>query len=101
MKNGLRQFLIDWNNLFPLDRLYREKFNIAFNSVEHRRLNQIDVKLFFLESHMYNSLEKDYIENKRKLENYQEKGLILKDLPKEKIEDLFDSIDVKNFSRKK
>lgn len=99
MIDRLKKFIIDWNNQFPFDRLYREKFNIAFNSTQHRELNQIDIKLFFLESFMFNNYEQQYIEERRNMDNYLKNGVILKDLPVEKVSELFDAIDMKNFKK--
>lgn len=99
MIEKFKKFVIDWNNNFPFDRLYREKFNIAFNSPQHRELSQIDIKLFFLESYMFSKYEKDYIEESKHKENYEKNGVILKDLPAEKVSELFDAIDMKNFKK--
>lgn len=44
-----RQLIVWWNNLFPFDRTYRNKYKIGFNSPEHRSLNPFDMKLDLLE----------------------------------------------------
>lgn len=42
-------FLIRWNNRFLYDREYRKKYNIGFNSPEHRKLSPIDIYFDILE----------------------------------------------------
>lgn len=49
----LRKLIIDWDNKHPLDREYRKKYNIAFNSSQHRAISQIDVYLEFLEDKLH------------------------------------------------
>jgi hypothetical protein len=63
-----KQLLVWWNNSYPYDRLYREKYNIAFNSPQHRALRQIDVRLSFFEDDVFKQAAE-----KRKIEKEKEK----------------------------
>ncbi len=74
------QFVINWNLRFPLDRWWRTKHKVAFNSEEHRRTNQIDIMYEFLEEKLYNQAIELDVMNKKKLEEY-EKGKWIKDQP--------------------
>jgi hypothetical protein len=39
----IRRFVIIWNNKYPLDLWWRKKYNIPFNSEQHRRISLIDI----------------------------------------------------------
>jgi hypothetical protein len=74
----LRSQIIDWSNRFPLDGSFRKKYNIAFGSEEHRKINQIDVYLEWLEE----KLHSEFLEKaKQEIEDEKEfrKGNWLKD----------------------
>ena len=79
----LKSFLIHWNNRFKYDRKYRKKYNIGFNSPEHRKLNQIDIFLDLYEDHLSEKFVKDYQQKIADIEDYEKTGNFLK----EKIED--------------
>ena len=47
-------FIYDWNNNYPIDRWYRQKYNIAFGSPEHRVLSFIDMYIEWKEEQIFN-----------------------------------------------
>jgi len=67
----LRNDLVSWNNLFPLDRLYRQRNNILYNSAAHRGLCQIDIYLDWLETELFKEYEADFIESEKRVEQYK------------------------------
>lgn len=95
--NQMRQFLIQFSNTFPLDREYRLKHNIAFNSPAHRNLCQVDIYLQWLEDRIFEEHEHKIIENIGK-ETLYKKGEWISNssLPvnSEQQLQLFDSIDL-------
>lgn len=72
----IKDFLFRWNNSFPFDRLYREKYKIPFNSKKHKKVCQIDVLFDILED----SIFKEYLQNELELQSnykkYQDSGRI-------------------------
>lgn len=96
-------FIIRWNNMFPRDRVYRKKYNIAFGSPEHRKISQIDVFLDGLEDTLYEKHIESYKSEKEGLEAYKKTGQWLKEreLDEKKFAELFDQIDVESFNKKK
>ena len=54
--SDIRSFLIEWNNRFPFDRIYRKKYNIPFGCEEHLNVSQIDIYLDIAEDRMINNL---------------------------------------------
>lgn len=94
--SNLRKNVIEWNNRYPLDRLYRKQHNIGFGSSEHRVINQIDIYFEWLEDRLYEeAIEKAQVELKE--EKDLEKGIWLKrredKISSEEEMDLFNKID--------
>ncbi len=78
-KEDFKKYLIKWNNTFPYDRWYRKKYNIGFNSKEHRALCQIDIMLDFLEDELIEESKVRFKERERKRKALEE-GKWLADL---------------------
>lgn len=97
-----RDSLIEWNNTFPFDRLYRQKYKIGFGSPEHRELCQIDIYFDVLEDRLFD----EYIDEQRELMKMKEDytaGKLIRDNAKtavdEKLEDIFDAMKVTEFNQ--
>lgn len=101
--NYSEKFIIDWNNKFPKDRLYRKKYNIAFGSPEHRITNQIDILLDLKEDILFDKFSKQYIEEKENFKTYKETNKFMKDieLDSKKMDDLFEKLDVSKLNKPK
>ena len=99
--NDVKVFLVDWNNSFPLDRIWRKKYNIAFCSQQHLDVNQIDVFLDILEDRMFEHYTDTYKKDKERLDNYKKKGEVFVDIvDDEKISQLFDDFDISQINPK-
>lgn len=80
----LRELVRIWNDIFPLDRWYREKYSISFNSEKHKKVSFIDMYFEYFE----------YIE-------YQYKPRKIKELKqKREKEDIF-SLENRNYTKGK
>jgi hypothetical protein len=106
----LRQQLVEWNLLFRYDRQYRKKYNIAFNSPQHRETNQIDIYLEFLEEKMITQAHERFLKQEQDLQTYKEKGLLFREYSEEEMQqlspeeqkeqdDIFDSIDYSKLNK--
>jgi len=56
MDEKVRNFIIDWNIRFPIDRKWRKKFNLAFNSRDHRESNFLDQLIDIEEDNLFDEL---------------------------------------------
>ena len=87
-----------WNMTFPIDRWWREKHKVAYNSPRHRDQDFISMKMEYEEDLMYvqlrNRSEKDS-EYKPGYGNWLKKRKPIK-MSEEEIDDLFDSFDPSN-----
>lgn len=86
--------MIEWNNKFVLDKQFREKYGIAFNSEAHRNVCQIDVYLEHLENTLYKEHADLLIAENYKKEQYN-KGILIepKKLSEKEELDVYDKID--------
>lgn len=57
-KEYVKDFVYRWNLDFPLDRWYRSKYNIAFNSPTHREISVLDIRYEWEEYKLYKEINK-------------------------------------------
>lgn len=92
----IKYFIIAWNNKFMYDRFYRQKYNIAFNSPQHRALSPIDMFIDIMEERLIEKHFKDSERQKQLMKEYKENGEFLIDLDvsltDEEKDDMFDKI---------
>lgn len=91
---NLKELVENWNRAIPIDKWYREKYNIPFNSSAHRQICLADMFFDFWESI-------STIQNKNKKESKQKeyirgKGNFMKEIvySQKDIDDLFDKLDI-------
>lgn len=97
-----REFLLKWNEAFPLDHWWREKYSIPFNSPKHRSVSYIDIYYDWLEYSMFEQYVETEKQNLEKLANYKKTGKWLSQIEnkqeKEKMHQIFDDVDVSMFN---
>lgn len=64
----------DWNNKYPIDRWYRKKYDLKFNSAEHRASNLLDIYFEFIEDKMYAEAQERFTKLDQKSERYKKQG---------------------------
>ena len=96
-----KKFIIQWNNEHPLDKKFREKYNIPFNSPQHRQISQLDIYLEYLEDVAYAEYEQK-IEQSIEDQKALEKGEWIQPMTQQEIdkeaEDLFDKINISSLN---
>lgn len=50
---GVKRHILEWNNKFPVDRWWRTKHKIAFNSESHRNFSFIDMFVEYIEDTIF------------------------------------------------
>jgi hypothetical protein len=65
IQDDFRNHIIQWSTRFPIDRWFRRKYNIPFNSPAHRESNFIDQLLEWEEEQLFEEFRNsvDYIPN--------------------------------------
>ena len=97
---SLQDFVKRWNYLYPVDRWWRDKYKVAFNSKKHRKTRMIDMRIDYEEDYLYIQSSNNRIERDLLKEEYVPgKGdwihlRKVKDLSKNQIDDVFDQIDI-------
>lgn len=58
-RNIVREKIIEWNINFPVDRWWRKKHGVAFNSSAHREISFLDQLYEFEEDKLFNEMGDD------------------------------------------
>ena len=98
----LPEFIVLWAYTFPMDKLYREKHSIGFNSKQHRCLDPIDMIVELVEDLAINHAIQQELENKKDPQKtyFPGRGKYFKNKRKvsqvnqEEIDKAFDQIDI-------
>ncbi len=56
-EKNVRDKIIDWNLNFPIDRWWRKKHGVAFNSSAHREISFLDQLFEFEEDKLFDELQ--------------------------------------------
>jgi len=97
MHPGIKSFVVSWNNNYPLDKWFRAKYGIPFNSEKHRETNPLDIYLEWAEDRLFDQYDTEDKINKEETAEYK-KGVWLKPNGKygkvEMTEAEFDNFDI-------
>jgi hypothetical protein len=52
----LKKEIIKWNYNFPLDKWWRKKYGIPFNSKKHKEISQIDILFEYHEDKLFEEI---------------------------------------------
>lgn len=88
-------FILEWNIENPVDRWWRSKHGIAFNSASHREVSFIDMYMEFYEDQLYRKVSESA--EKKKKDPYipgSHDFLYMPDLPTTISEEEFDNIEI-------
>ena len=100
LKNDIDSFIYKWNTTYPIDRWWREKHKIAFNSPEHRVVSFLDIYIEWREEQLYNKVQ----ENSYKNLQYKRGDWLMEHQESISIEDeiaAFKEMDLSQFDDKK
>lgn len=102
----LKAFVIKWNNQFPIDRWFRQKYNISFGSEEHRKVNLLDMLIEYEEDSLFRIIPEKLRREREKQKEYEETGEWLsksssfqEDYSEEEIDKLFNQIDINELNK--
>lgn len=64
-KDFVKDFVYKWNLSYPIDRWWRLKHKVSFNSPEHRVKSLLDMKIEWEEDQLFNNLfnKEKYVPN--------------------------------------
>jgi len=77
-KEAFRNFIVSWNDDFPIDLWWRRRNNVSFNSPKHRCMSFIDMYFEYEEEKMIEEYSEYKKERENDLEDYQITGKWLK-----------------------
>lgn len=94
----MREFVLKWDNDWKRDFWWRKKYNVSFNSEQHRSANQLDIHFEYIEDNLIKEFFTEREEEKRREERFKKDGWISESIVnKEKLIEAFDKIDLKDF----
>jgi len=99
----VEEFVYRWNINNPIDRWWREKHGISFNSPEHRVFSFIDMCIEFVEDFLYHDIRQKI--DMKKGFYIPGSGNWLKSMKKEvmsqeMIDEMFDSVKLEDYDDK-
>ena len=95
LRNEVKQFIIRWNQEFPIDRWWRKKHGIAFGSSQHKEVDFIQMFLEYEEDTMIRALSKS------KSEEASEFSVSEGDrITSEVLDDDFDNLNLEDYNDK-
>jgi hypothetical protein len=99
-------FIFNWNNKFPLDRWYRRKYDIPFNSKEHRDISLLDILIDYQEDFIFRTMPEDLRQRKKDKEDYLKTGKYLRpqidyieNPTEEEVDEWFENLDVRELNK--
>lgn len=92
-----RSLVFFWNEKYPCDRWFREKYKISWNGSAHREHNIIDMYYEYIEDSIFGNFQKTAEEDRANLELLK-KGIWLKETIEDQdvSDDIFDKLDLFN-----
>lgn len=93
----LKDFILNWNIDFPIDRWWRKRHGVIFNSSVHREVSFIDMFLEFIEESLY----EEVLEKRKNIEEDpyapgEGNFLFEREVSQELTDEEFDKVDLDN-----
>lgn len=88
----LKSYAVRWNNLYPLDRWYRRKYNIGFGTAAHRELCQINILLEYIEEMLFKESEQLHLNGIKNEKEWKDGTWIRERINTPEEEALFDGL---------
>lgn len=92
--NNLQEFVEKWNKAIPIDKWYRQKYNIPFGSATHKSISLADM---FFEFYEFITIKYKIKDKEEEQEPYvRGDGNFMKSITytKKDIDQLFDELDI-------
>lgn len=93
----IKKKIVEWNSKHPYDHWWRTKYNIPFNSEQHRSMSLVDIIFQYNEHKLYSAIEsttQDDVNDVIKRFINGDKILTKKELQKIDEEDVFVNLDL-------
>lgn len=103
LSSELRKFIVNWDNNFPIDFLWRQKHGIRFGSEEHKKADFITMVIEFEEAKFVSEMIKAKQDRIEEAENGAIPGLERlkhreQKMSKKEVDDEYDSIDLNQYN---
>lgn len=99
---NIKQAIVRWNNMYPIDRWWRNKHKVPLNSQQHRSMRMVDMKMEWEEDVLYNKITKSTDSNKKYTPgrgDWLKKREINQQMDSDQVDDLFDNVDINHIQQ--
>lgn len=97
LTTDIRDFIVRWNNNFPIDLWWRKKYSVPFGSEQHRNMSFIDMKIEFEEDKM---LKREVFKSIKGIDWEIEQELLSQNnLSEEELDREFEDLDINQFNQ--
>jgi len=93
-----REFIINWNKTFSKDLWYRRKYEIRFNSKEHRELSPLDIAMEYEEYMLIENEKARKLKYEERSKLYAEGKIVVTRENEEETKQFFESLDLDSFN---
>lgn len=99
----LKSFIKRWNSNYPIDRWWRNKYNIPLNSPSHRQAHLVDMRLDWEEDLLYNEIKQQLRDDQQKYVpgrgEWLKKREIDQKFTQDQLDDVFDNLNVSSIEK--
>ena len=92
----IKKFIVRWNDLYPIDYVWRKKYNIPFGSEKHKEVDFIDMLVDFEEQIMVDKALRS--DEDSEFDHLLPDGSEVVKMTKAEIDEEFDKIDLTKFN---
>lgn len=96
LKEEIDNFILTWNNKFPIDKWWREKYKVAFGSQQHKDMNFILMFIDYEEEKVFKKIED--AKNPDNAETFDTSRVVK--MSKKEIDEDFDNLDISKMNTK-
>lgn len=93
-RETIREFIVKWNNNYPIDFLWRKKYGVAFGSPEHRQMSFLDMVIDYEEDKMFTKILSKHAPK----EDTVEDSTGGQRMTQKEVDETFDNIDLEQFN---
>ena len=97
----IQHFILKWNNDYPIDRYWRKKYKVAFNSEQHRNTSLLDMRIEFEEDRLFEKTKEkeDKMVYTAGTNNYLRKRSRFAKVSEQEAQDMYDNLDISQFDQ--
>jgi hypothetical protein len=101
LKLDLKDFIVQWNNRYPWDLWWRNRYKVGFGTSQHKEISHVDMLMEYIEYRHIEQLKKQREEDEENAENESigiTKGDNKNKMSKKAVDKAFDDLNLDEFN---